>query len=341
MRWFAFHLWLGVLACGSESPGAREPAPEPVGAAQRHLALVPADVQAVAQADVRRFYDRQAAREVERLLGMAAAAGGGDVGCLFDLLKTVGRATAFVWDQLGQPDQAAVLLETDAEPTAVGECLERATAGTLCRVPAPADWPDAVAIDDCGIARGDEPDSVIFVMEEGLLVLAEWRLGQAMRARRTGRPIASDPAFRVLSERAGPGDATFVGVQRQPGRGRGRPARWSGFAGSVRAGPPVSARSVFVSRDGSDIASVVRLFEHARGEMTRQVRSMLDVPGLPVEVNRERLVAATDAVSTILESVSARGAGDTATFEVVLPDSMSAPSLAADLAYLLAVLLLL
>ncbi|MDI7266554.1 MAG: hypothetical protein QME96_00995 [Myxococcota bacterium] len=332
------------MACGSESPGAREPAPapEPVGAAQRQLALVPANVQSVAQADVRRFYDRAAAREVERLLGMAAAAEmpGGDVGCLFDLLKTVGQATAFVWDPPGGSDQAAVLLETDAEPAAVGECIERATAGTLCRVPTRADWADAVAIDDCGAARGDEPEGVIFVMEEGLLAIAEWRLGQAMRSRRTGRPIASDPAFRALSERAGPGDATLVVLQREPARDRGRPVRWSGFAGSVRAGPPVSARAVFVSRDGTDIASVVRLFEHARGEMIRQIRSMLDVAGLPIEVDRERTGAAMDAVSGILESVSARGAGDTVTFEVVLPDSTNAPSLAADLAYLLAALLL-
>jgi len=331
-----------LLACGGGNGGVTPeiPATGRSAAAERQLALVPSGAEFVLQIDVPKFWRRSDGRDAEQLLNriLAAEAEELDFRCLFDLAEDVGVATFFISDPPNGSESGALLLEIDRTPDEVADCLGKASGGDLGRIPdPPPEWSDAIAL-----GEGGRVDSVVFEREDGVVVFAEAGFGRVLLGSGPERPIADDPLYRSLLERAGPGDATAVMIDRPDGYS-GAPLRMRGIAGSVRAdGAGRVARAVFVSGDPEEVGEVVADFQESRREIREAVAEMRggieDAP-VPFDVDPARVLRTVDTAMEFVRSVRVQVEETSAAFELALPDDLDLRAFVSDLGYALIVVL--
>jgi len=335
--WWAW-ICVGVAGCGTAA-GGNGGTGIPVGgsagqAAQIQLALVPAEAVAVAQAQVGRLFRRSETRAGEQLLQrlVDAEEHGADVTCVFDLAETVGWATLFYVDREGGADGGALLLETDAEPGAIVDCLRRASNGELAPTRAPPELSDTIVVGDPGELFA------VFAREDGTVVVADARTAMALLGPAPERTLGDDPFYRELAARVGPGDATFAWIEREERwRDDDEPHGPTGVAGALRAGTnPPEARVVLVSPDSEEIGDVVEEFQEGRAEVRKGLEELLgSLDRVPPEagLDRDRTSRTFDLVLQLVGRLRVVVEENAATFELALPDGTDLPAFLADLGY--------
>jgi hypothetical protein len=329
-------------ACGSATNGGGGPLPGggESTSAQAQLALVPAESLFVVQGDVARLFRRSTTHAGEQLLARLLAEKDPEVNftCIFDLAETVGWATGFFVDREDGEDGAALLLETTASPESIADCIERASAGEVRRVPAPPELSDAIVV-------GEHDDRLAVVgLESGIVAVATPGTTRMLLAGGPVRRLPDDPFYRDLLTRVGHGDVWFAYRSEEPRweyeggtRVPAEPRTPDGTAAVLRAGTdPPEGRAVFTSPDAEDVGELVDDFQEARGEMREKLELALrSLDGAPadIELDLDRVSRTVDILLQSLRGLRVVVEENAAVFEATLPAGTDVPQFLADLGY--------
>jgi hypothetical protein len=287
-----------------------------------HLTRLPSDGELVlvVQADVRALLSPADVRAaLGGLLEMLRGEVPGDPTCLAELAASIDLVTVEAVEFAGGNDTAVAIVEGGIDLPGILEC-----AATL----APDEFPrEAVAQAARGYVELDA-DFAIATLGPRTVAFGGPELLQQVRAARVPRPLSASAEFEAARQAVGAGPAYVVALARDEGDGGGDDESFSGGA-VLRTSPRVGAAGAFTfagsEMAGEVVAEFAEMLSEMDGEQAELLGALRRMPGGDaVAGDAAKLMDAVREARLTLQN-------RTLSFEVWMPEGMTATSLSTSL----------